>query len=344
MTPERVKALSGFKLMLLAVSAVALAAAASQWYTHSSAPPPGPLEAVTIATNTFYAGSCPIFAAQDRGYFAQEGLLVTVQPHTTGKAALEATLEGKAHLGTSADIPIMFAATKGQPVAVVATIFATQSDYAIMGRKDRGITTPASLRGKRIGVTLNTSGHFVLDAFINRQKLSMSDVTVLDYKPEELAAALVKGDVDAVATWEPYLSAIREQIHANAVVFSANGVYDATYNISGARDYVAAHPETVKKVLRALISGGHFCKDMPDVARGVAAKVMQTIPEKLEKFWPSYRFDVGLDQGLLLALEEETRWAAKNKLAGQGPMPNYLNYIDLKGLLAVMPTAVTVIH
>ena len=42
----------------------------------------------------------------------------------------------------------------------------------------------------RIGVTLRTSGHFVLDAFLNRQKLASSDVSLQDYKPQELGAAL----------------------------------------------------------------------------------------------------------------------------------------------------------
>lgn len=344
MALEMAKALTNFKWKLLTIGAVALLAAAFLWFTRSPAAPSGPLEALTIATNTVYAGSCPIFVAQDKGYFAREGLLVTVQPHTSGKAALEATLQGKSQLGTSADIPIMFAATKGQPVAVVATIFSTQSDYAVLGRKDRGIATPTDLRGKRIGVTLGTSGHFVLDAFLNRQKLSMKDVTVLDLKPEDLASALAKGDIDAAATWEPYAGAIKEQLRANGAVFSANSVYDATYNVSGTHDFVAAHPDTVKKVLRAMIGAARFCKDEPDAAREVTAKVMQTSAAKLAEFWPSYRFDMALNQSLVLALEDETRWAVKNNLADRGNMPNYLSYIDLTGLLAVMPAAVTVIH
>lgn len=344
MALEMAKALIDFKWKLLATGAVALLAAVFLWFIRSPAAPSGPLEALTIATNTVYAGSCPIFVAQDRGYFAQEGLLVTVQPYTSGKAALEATLQGKAQLGTSADIPIMFAATKGQPVAVVATIFSTQSDYAVVARKDKGIATPTDLRGKRIGVTLGTSGHFVLDAFLNRQKLSMKDVTVLDLKPEDLASALATGDIDAATTWEPYVGTIKEQLRANGVVFSAKNVYDATFNVSGTRDFVAAHPDTVKKVLRAMISAAHFCKNVPDVAREITAKVMRINSAKLEEFWPSYRFDVALNQSLVLALEDETRWAIKNNLADRGGVPNYLNYIDLNGLLAVLPAAVTVIH
>ncbi|UUZ63731.1 hypothetical protein LP417_31400 [Polaromonas sp. P1-6] len=65
---------------------------------------------------------------------------------------------------------------------------------------------------------------------------------------------------------------------------------------------------------------------------------------KLKASWPSYRFNMALDQGLILALEDEARWAIKNKLTSRTEMPNYLNYIYLDGLKAVMPSAVTIIH
>ncbi|UUZ64709.1 hypothetical protein LP414_22215 [Polaromonas sp. P1(28)-13] len=65
---------------------------------------------------------------------------------------------------------------------------------------------------------------------------------------------------------------------------------------------------------------------------------------ELKALWPQYRFNVTLDQGLLLALEDESRWAIRNKLTDRTDMPNYLNHVYLDALKAVSPTAVTVIH
>jgi ABC-type nitrate/sulfonate/bicarbonate transport system substrate-binding protein len=130
------------------------------------AQPADPPEPMTIAANTRYVGTSLVFVAHVKGYFANEGLNVTVQPYTTGKSALDATLERRADLATVADIPIMFAVTKGQPVSIVATIAMVERDPGIIGRKDKGVLTLANLNGKRIGVTLGTSGHFVLDAFL----------------------------------------------------------------------------------------------------------------------------------------------------------------------------------
>ena len=51
-------------------------------------------------------------------------------------------------------------------------------------------------------------------------------------------------------------------------------------------------------------------------------------------------YRVRLDQNLPITLEDETRWAMKNKLTDQAVMPNYLSYIYVDGLKAVKPGAV----
>jgi NitT/TauT family transport system substrate-binding protein len=304
----------------------------------------GPAEPITIAINSHYTGTGLVFIAHANGYFADEGLNVTLQPYITGKIALDATLEGRANLATVADIPIMFAVTKGKPVSVVATISVVERDPGIIGRKDKGVSTLASLSGKRIAVTLGTSGHFVLDAFLIRQKLSTDDVILHDLQPEELAEALMKGDVDAAATWEPYLGLLRNQLGANGAIFYSDGIYELPFNIAGAREYVVSHPETIKKLLRALVRAEQFYKDEPEAARKIIAGTINVGLENMLEVWPTYRFNVALNQSLVLTLEDETRWAIKNHLIANPTMPNYLNHLYLEGLRAVKPESVTVIH
>jgi NitT/TauT family transport system substrate-binding protein len=330
------------------IGTLILAAILAASYAWMARTPPeqsaGPPEPITIAANTRYAGTGLVFAGQMKGYFANEGLNVTLQPYTTGKSALDAVVEGRADLATVADIPIMFAVTKGQPVSVVATIFTVEKDPGIIGRRDKGILTLASLKGKRIGVTLGTSGHFVLDTFLIRQKLSTDDVTLRDLQPEELSEALAKGEVDAIATWEPYLGALRTQLGENGMIFYGDGIYELAFNIAGRRDYVVSHPGTIKKLLRALVHAERFCEEEPDAARRIIAGAINVSLENLQGLWPTYRFNVALNQSLLLALEDQTRWAIKNQLIARPDMPNYLNSLYLDGLKAVKPESVTVIH
>jgi len=348
MTGEKTKPCNG-KISIYAISGllliVALLIAGYMWFTRvPPSKPAGPREQVTIAASSGYAGPCSIFAAQENGYFVDEGVDVAIQHHASGKVALDAVLQGRAHLGTVADVPIMFAVMNNQPVSVVATIFTAEKDYGIVARKDKGIDTPASLRGKRIGVTLGTSGHFFLDVFLNRHNLSGSEVKIQAVEPGEMPTIWMRDDIDAVATWEPFLNTLLRSLGGNGTIFYGKDVYDPMFNLAGTRKYVVSHPETVKKVLRAVVRGGRFCKDSPDRAREIVAKAIKTDAVKLKALWPAYRFDVTLDQGLLLALEDETRWAIKNKLTGRIDMPNYLNHIYLDGLRDVAPSAMTVVH
>jgi NitT/TauT family transport system substrate-binding protein len=321
----------------------ALLAGAYVWVPRASPHQAGPLEQVTIA-NILYPGSCPVIVAQARGYFTNQGLLVTILSQTSGKATLDAVFRGQANLGTTGDLPVMFAVMDRRPVSIVATIATAENDFGIVGRKDRGVVTPASLKGKQIGVTMVSAAQFVLDVILTRQKLSMSDITVRDLRPEELSAALAKGDIDAASTWQPYLGTLQAQLGENGSIFHSAGIYDVALNLVGLRDYVASHPETIRKILRALIDAARFCKDSPDLAREFVAEAMKPEAANLKELWSSYRFNVVLDQSLILALEDETRWAIKNKLTDRTDAPNYLDYVYLDALQSVAPSEVTIMH
>jgi len=300
------------------------------------------IEKIKIAA-VAYIGSCPILMAKENGYLATEGIVVDISFQANGKAALAEALQGRADLATVADIPIMYAAVNGQPVSVIATM-TTMEDHAIVGRKDRGIVTPASLKGKRIGVSIGTTTQFFLDAFLNRQTLSPTDVSVIDLTPQELIEKLSHGDIDAGVLYQPFLNMTAVALGNEAVIFSGEAVYDVLFALAGAHDYVIAHQRTLEKVLRATIRGAQFCKTTPDAAREVLAKAMKTDPAVLKNIWSSYQFEIALRQGLLLTLEDEARWAIKNKLTAQTKVPNYLDNLSLDPLRVVAPSVVTVIH
>ena len=266
--------------------------------------------------------------AKENGYLASEGVAAEVNFQANGKVALGEALQGRSDLATVADTPIMFAAVNDQPVSVIAAMTAME-DHAIVGRKDRGIVNPSSLKGKRLGVTMGTTTQFFLDAFLNRQQFSPTDITLVDMPPQKLTETLAKGDIDAVVLYQPFLNMAAAALEDKATVLSGEGVYDALFALAGARDYVTAHQQTLEKVLRATIRGAQFCKELPDAAREVLAKTMNADPVVLKNTWSSYRFEVGLRQGLLLTLEDEARWAIKNKLTDKTKVPNYLDHLGL---------------
>lgn len=310
----------------------------------SAVAPPGDTRALNIATNPGYAGACPVLAAQARGYFKAEGLAVNLQLLTSGRAALERVMQGGADLATVTDLPVMFAATRGQPVVVVANLFRAERDNGIVGRRDRGIVHPIDLKGRRIGLARGTSAHFTLDALLHWNGLAHTDVELVDLAPEALADALLQGRVDAVATWQPNLNALAQRLGANgSTVFDGERVYSANYLLAGTRARVQQLSTEVRAVLRALMHGAAYCNDMPVAAAGLLAMPEGADPSSLQRLWAGYRFGVSLQQSLLLALEHEAEWAISEGLT-PGPAPNFLDHVDLRVLEAVRPSAITIIH
>lgn len=287
-----------------------------------------------------YIGACPVLVAEANGYFARAGIAVDLSFAPSGKAALEEVLAGRAELATVSEVPIMFAASSGRPVSVVATISAAARDHGIVGR----VRTPAELVGKRVGVPLGTSVHFFLETFLNRHGLSVRDVELHDLTPDLGIAAFQRGDIDAFAGWQPYLDRAAALPGLAGHAFVSDGVYDVMYNLAGERSVLANRKPQLTRLLRAVAEGARFCELEPERALAALTRVAQVDARDFSGLWPEFRFRVALDQGLLLALEDETRWAIKHHLTPAESLPNYLTFIDPAPLRAAAPSAVTMVH
>ena len=101
-----------------------------------------------------------------KDYFKEEGLDATPQPYPFGKPALQAVIDGKADIATAGDTPIVFAVMDGQKITTLAVIQTSNRDKAILAKRDRGIAKPSDLKGKTIGLTLGTTGHFFASSFL----------------------------------------------------------------------------------------------------------------------------------------------------------------------------------
>lgn len=278
--------------------------------------------------------------AQQRGLYADQGLEAVPLIFDYGKLALEAVVAGQADFATVAETPTMFAIMNGAPIVIVATIQISKKSHAIVARRDSGVTAPEHLVGKRIAVTLGTSGDFYLDAFLLTREIPREKIEVVNMKPEELPRALARGDVDAVITWPPYLTQAEKEAGANGVTFMDDEIYTMRYNLVSRKDLVRQHPEKVRKMLRALLAAEEFARSDPGDAQRLVADFCGMDLQTVSELWKASSFRVSLEQGLLLSLEDESQWAVANRLTRNRVIPNYLEFVYLDGLRSVAPKAV----
>jgi NitT/TauT family transport system substrate-binding protein len=303
----------------------------------------GPPEKITIAYSTA-SNATLAHIALAKGYFKAEGLDVTPQPHAFGKLALKSVLGGNADMATVADTPFVFAVMNGKKMKVLATIQTANKNEGIVARQDRGIVKLSDFKGKKIGVTLGTTGDFFADSFLLAHGIQRNQVTIVDMKPDEMSAALETGRVDAVSTWNPMLTKMKKELGNKARIFHDETIYTETFNIVAGQDFVKQRPEAIKKVLRALIKAEVFAKQNPAEARRVAAKFIKADQAILDETWDCFNFQVTLDQALLVNFEDQSRWAVKNGWTTRKNIPNYLDFIYIDGLAEVKPDAVRIIR
>ena len=303
----------------------------------------GPPEKITIAYAT-HLNAVLVHIAFAKGLFKEEGLDATPQPHAFGKPALQMVLDGKADIATAADTPIMFAVMDGRKIAILAVIDSSDRNLGIVARRDRGISRPSDLKGKTIGITLGTGGDFFTETFLIVHGIDRKQVTIIDLKQDEMAAALATGKVDAASSWHPFLTQLQKDLGTKGLTFYSETIYTEAFCVAAGQDFVKQRPEAVKKVLRALIRAEAFLKQHPEESRRLVAEFIKVDKALLDEIWDIYNFRVTLDQALLVDLEDQTRWAIKNRLTTPRDMPNYLDFIYVDGLRAVKPEAVRIIR
>ncbi|HVN95835.1 MAG TPA: NrtA/SsuA/CpmA family ABC transporter substrate-binding protein [Syntrophorhabdaceae bacterium] len=299
------------------------------------------MEKLTIAISPIPM-SAPIYVAFDKGYFKHEGLDVTLVTFTSGKECLEAVLAAKADVAPAAETPIMEAVMRGAKVRVLATVADSEKISAVITRKDRGISRPEDLKGRKIGVTPGTSGQYLLSTLLLFHGVAEERTTMVPLKPEEMQDALLSGRVDAVATWEPYLSAITSALGPKGMTYYGTGFFRSTWNLVTRVDVVQQQPESIRKLLRALMSSERFIIEKQDEAIALVSQRTGVRAQELTPVWKDYYFRIALDQSLLINFENQAHWAIAHKVVPESKVPNFLDNIYTRGLASVRPERVNI--
>jgi NitT/TauT family transport system substrate-binding protein len=325
-------------------TALVISAAVAVYFMFAPARrPAGPPMEITLAVTT-NSDSALVHVAQLKGYFKDEGLAVTTLTFTSGKAALEAVLRGEAQIATVAETPIVLNILKGEALAVIAGIFHSDRNMGVVARRDRGISTPSDLRGKNIGTPLGTNAHYFFHAFHTVEGIPESDVTLTGMAPEATVEALLSGQVDAVAVWNPFLLVLRKKLGGDGVSFFSEHVYTYTFNLAAKRNFAAANQPAIAALLRALLKAESSMRDEPAEARRAVAEFSGWDSYLLDELWDDYSFRVSLDQALLVNMESQARWAIDTGLAPPSSQLNFLDAMYLDGLQAVAPARITIAH
>ena len=321
---------------------VLILAASGTWYFLYHAGQHSALqEPVTLAVQPVES-SALIYIAEDRGFFSDNGLAVRTRDFDPPAEGVNAMLRCEEDLASATEYPTVLRAFGRQNISIIATHVKVQSIY-ILARKDRGIETINDLKGKRIGVNRGTLTEFYLGRFLTLHAIGPDEVTFVNTSPPKLVDEFVAGRIDALVTYDPYITEIRLEMNDAVLEWPANGGQPAFGVITARNDWIAQDPDRVVRFLKSLDMAADYAANYPAESRAIVKKRLNQTDAYMEARWPANQFGLSLDQSLVLAMEDEARWTLANNLTEATPMPDFSRYVYTNGLVKVNPGSVNII-
>lgn len=306
--------------------------------------PAAPLVHIELAAENGPLSS-PIWIAMHNGYFADVGLDVYVEKFNSGRDCLDRLLQKNGvAIATVAQTPMVSRSFARDDFRVIAGIVHTANDVKIVARKDRNIAVGRDLKGKTLGITLNSSGHYFLSLFLAQQNLTLPDVTILPLNPQTMSDNLQRGTADAIAVWEPHAYRSALALGDNAVTLQSAGVFREDFYLAAMNDWIAENPETTRRFIEAIAKAEAFISKNPNESKRIVSEETGIDLVTLENFWHDYEFRLFLDQAILLSFEQQARWLSAQQGVAAFSVPNYLTFLFFDALELVKPDAITIVR
>jgi NitT/TauT family transport system substrate-binding protein len=194
--------------------------------------------------------------------------------------------------------PFLVQVDAGLPIVLLGGIHV--GCYEVFGTDQ--VRAIRDLKGRRVAVPAIGSGHHAfLASMVTYVGLNpQRDIQWAIHSPEESAALLAEGRVDALVGFPPVPQELRARRIGHVIVNSAVDRPWSQYFcclVAGNREFVRRHPGATKRVLRAFLKASDLCALEPDraarllVDRGFTREygyALQTMKEISYNRWRTY--------------------------------------------------------
>jgi NitT/TauT family transport system substrate-binding protein len=256
--------------------------------------PAGNATKVTYLTSfSTFGRDAYAYVSQEKGFFAEAGLDVTINPGSGTVDVLKLVAGERAHFGIGDFTGTMITvANEKLPVTAVAAIH-QRTVAAIVGLEGGGIATPADLAGKTIGDPPGSTVKLMFPLYARAAGIDPAAVQFVPSAPPTLPQLLVSGQVDGIGQFvvgKPLIEAAANG--RKAVVLPYGDFLPDMYGnmLVTSKELADSDPELVRRFSGALFKGLRYSIEHPDEAGRV-----------LRQFQPTQNADVAAAEMRLMA-------------------------------------------
>ena len=204
--------------------------------------------------------------------FSKDKIDVKYDLFLSGPPMLEAFAGGHADLANTGDMPPVSGKAAGIDVKIVGRAGYLPEGNALIIPKGKTYQSVTELKGKKIAVKIGSSAHHYLILLLRKNGLDSSDVNIVNLPATEHKAALERGDVDAVASWEPWTSVLLNSGEGKLMSDSSDGTKRYVSVFIARNEFAKRNPDIVKTFLKVNAEAAKFMQEHPEEALDLIAK------------------------------------------------------------------------
>jgi putative hydroxymethylpyrimidine transport system substrate-binding protein len=250
---------------------------------------PAALKEVTIVADwpTPWVGWIPWLVAQEKGFYAEQGLKVTTIIPATVADPPKYAATGKADFAYTTQLDVILGRAAGIPIQSLAAVF-RYNNWGIIIPKDSPVKELKDI--KTLSLYDNTWDHSSFNAMMNYEGLDASAVNILP-APSDTVPLLLAGQVDAIGgitNAEQTEALISGKMPTDILMANEYGVPDVYVYVFAASDQkIKDDPELVKKFMAATMKGLQYSVENPDEALAIFMKLYPDAlsPEYAKASW-----------------------------------------------------------
>ncbi len=170
-----------------------------------------------------------------------------------GGDMLRAIAADQIDFGGLGNPPTAIGVARGLPIK--GTMVLNMLDYveAMVVRTDKDIKSFADLEGKTIAAPFGSTTHYLLLQALADEGIDPASMKILDLRPNDIAVAWSRGDVDAAWFWEPNLD---KTVKDGGNIFMTSGIMAQrgypTWDVGVVMDeFDETYPEYVEVCIKA---------------------------------------------------------------------------------------------
>ncbi|MBV6397600.1 MAG: Riboflavin-binding protein RibY [Anaerolineales bacterium] len=218
----------------------------------------------------------PLYVAVEKGYFREAGIEVEFD-YSFETDAMALVGAGELPFAVVSGEQVLLARSQGLPVVYVAAWY-QQYPVAVVSKTAQGITSPADLKGKTIGLPgLFGANYIGLEALLFYAGLSDADVTL---------SSIGFTQVEAVATDQVQAASVyaaNEPVQLRAQSYAVNEIRVGDYVQLASNGLVtneatrASNPDLIRAMVKALLRGLADTIQNPDEAYEISKKFVENL-------------------------------------------------------------------